>query len=90
MPPPVRPEKTRGSDTVTTTRDFNSAPRSGAADAASVHERIAEELCVWPSAQDFAALRNVAPKVAGEIGMKLIDQAGGGLSIVEGKADASR
>lgn len=63
---------------------------SGAADAVSVHERIAEELCVWPSAQDFAALRNVAPKVAGEIGMKLIDQAGGGLSIVEGKADASR
>jgi len=35
VPPPVRPEKTRGSDTVTTTRDFNSAPRSGAADAAA-------------------------------------------------------
>lgn len=63
---------------------------AGAADAVSVHERIAEELCVWPSPQDFAALRTVAPKVAGEIGLKLVEQAGGGLSIVEGKADASR
>lgn len=63
---------------------------AGSADAVSVHERIAEELCVWPSSADFAALRNVAPRVASEIGVKLIEQAGGGLSIVEGKADASR
>lgn len=70
--------------------EFLRAMTGGASDGASVHERIAEELCVWPSPQDFAALRNVAPKVAGEIGAKLVEQAGGGLSIVEGKAGASR
>lgn len=63
---------------------------AGSADAASAAERIAEELCVWPSAQEFAALRNEAPAAAGSIGQKLVELAGGKLSVVEGKADASR
>ncbi len=63
---------------------------AGSADAVSAAERIAEELCLWPSQQEFAALRNEAPAAAGSIGQKLVELAGGKLTVVEGKADASR
>lgn len=58
--------------------------------AAGAGERLAEELCVWPSPQDFAALRAEAPAAAGRIGDQLAEIAGGSLTVIEGKADASR
>lgn len=58
--------------------------------AATAGERLAEELCVWPSREDFRRLRDEAPGVAGRIGDQMAEMAGGGITLVEGKADAWR
>lgn len=56
--------------------------------AATAGERLAEELCVWPSREDFRRLRDEAPAVAARIGDQLAELAGGTITLVEKKAES--
>jgi hypothetical protein len=53
--------------------------------AATSSERMAQELCVWPDGITFQRFRDEDPRLASEIGDKLLAAVACGLKLSEGK-----
>ena len=53
--------------------------------AATANEMLARSLCVYPSAEEFDALRDDNPAAASEIGGMLAEECGGAVQVLQGK-----